>query len=245
VYAAFYKQRSKAGDFVMMDNSAYEFKEAWNPELLVELAERCGAHAVVLPDYPFQKAQVTIEAAEKHIPLFKQARLLTFFVPQSEKGDLQDWIRAYEWAANHPDIDIIGMSILGIPNALPAVDPSFARVVMAQLLVDRGVFNSKKFHHFLGLNGGPGLEIPSLLRMGVLNTADSSGPVWHAILGHEYSENSDSLQAVRKCNMPVQFDYPLTRDAETVRRIECNIELTQKLFITYDKASTWFAQESS
>lgn len=240
-YAHFYKMRSDEGDFVMCDNSAYEFKEAWSPELLIELGHKCGAHALVLPDYPFQEAQVTIDAAEEFIPLFKKEGFLPFFVPQSKRGDLKDWFRAYIYGAKHPDIKILGMSILGIPNALPNVDPSFARVVMSQLLLEKGIFASDKAHHFLGLNSGPGLEIPSLLRMGVLTTIDSSGPVWHAILGHEYTENCESFQAVRKCNMPVQFNYPMTHDQATLRRIETNVDLTNKIFNNYASAASWFA----
>ena len=74
IYAAFYAERSRAGDFIMMDNSAYELKEPYSPHKLIELGERCGAHAVVLPDYPFQPGIKTIEAAEEFIPLFKARR---------------------------------------------------------------------------------------------------------------------------------------------------------------------------
>lgn len=242
-YAQFYANASLVGDFIMMDNSAYELKVPYAPEKLIELAFKCGAHAVVLPDYPFQPAQVTIDAAMKYIPLFKEAGLSTFFVPQSQKGDLEDWIRGYEWAANNPDIDIIGMSILGIPNALDKIDPTYARVVMTQLLQDRGVFAHDKHHHYLGLNSGPALEIPSLLRMKALDTIDSSGPIWTAILGHEYTENADSYMSVRKPKLPVDFHIKKTKDAATLVRIEHNLELTQSLFEDSDGVAVWYAQE--
>lgn len=241
-YAAFYASLSDDGHFIMMDNSAYELKVPYEPERLVELAARCKAHAVVLPDYPFQPSQVTIDAAYQFIPVFKAARLLTFFVPQSTQGDLEDWVKGYTWASMNPDVDIIGMSILGIPNALPSVDPSFARVVMTSLLLDRDAFNKKKHHHYLGLNAGPALEIPSLLRMGVLDTIDSSNPIWMGILGHTYSTNTDSLLSVRKVNLPVDFKLKWSKDAATHTRIETNIELTNSLFESTD-ARVWYAQE--
>lgn len=242
LYASFYRSAAEAGDFIMMDNSAYELKEPYAPEKLVKLAEKCGAHAVVLPDYPFQPGQKTINAATEFIPVFKAAGLLTFFVPQSEVGDLEDWINAYKWAANNPDIDIIGHSILGVPNALSSIEPAYSRVVMASILKDRGLFNHNKHNHFLGLNAGPNLEIPSLLKMGVLDTIDSSGPIWMAILGHEYSRNSDSFQATRKINLPVDFHAKLTRDQETFRRITHNIALTQSIFKDTG-GRVWYAQE--
>lgn len=241
-YAAFYAARSAAGDFIMMDNSAYELKEPYAPEKLVTLAKKCGAHAVVLPDYPFAPCAKTIEAAINFIPVFKDAGLKTFFVPQSSVGDLEDWVNGYKWAAANPDIDIIGMSILGVPNALPKVEPAFARVVMTQLLLDRGVFAHSKHHHYLGLNAGPALEIPSLLRMNVLDTIDSSNPIWMAILGHQYTNNTDSYLSVRKVNLPVDFHAKRSKDNATHYRIEENIRLTKELF-TLDDDRVWYAQE--
>lgn len=243
LYATFYQTCRAMGDFIMMDNSAYELKVPYAPEKLIELAEKCGAHVVVLPDYPFQPADITIEAAVKFIPQFKAAGLGTFFVPQSKKGDLEDWIRGYEWAANNPDVDVIGMSILGVPNALENIDPTYARVVMTQLLLDRGIFAKNKHHHYLGLNSGPALEIPSLLRMGVLDTIDSSGPVWTAILGHEYTKNADSYMSVIKPKLPVDFHLKMTKDFATIDRINHNIRLTQSLFDDAGSVNVWYAQE--
>lgn len=241
-YASFYYDRSIAGDFIMLDNSAYELKEPYRPEKLMELGKLCGATAIVLPDYPFQHSSKTIEAAEKFAPLFKSGGFATFMVPQSKRGDLSDWIACYEYAANSPLIDIIGMSILGIPNALPQISPAYARVVMTKLLQDRGVW-SKKHHHFLGLNAGPKLEIPSLLSLKALDTVDSSNPIWMGILGHEYSENTDSLLSVNKVNMPVQFDLPYVKDPHTHRRISNNIRLTEQLFSQPIANTNWYAEE--
>jgi len=242
-YADTYKTFSENGDLVICDNSAYELKEPYSPEKLIELGRKCGASVIVLPDYPFQPASKTIEAAEKFIPLFKDAGFGTFFVPQSMTGDVEDWIDAYQWASLNPNVDVIGMSILGIPNAIDWCDPSYARVVMTQMLIDRDMFNFNKHHHFLGLNSGPALEIPTLLRLGALDTIDSSGPVWAGILGHEYMTNADSYQMVSKLKMPVLFDYPMTKDSATLERIQHNIRLTNDLFVSYNDDQVWYAQE--
>lgn len=217
-YANFYKQRSVLGDYIMMDNSAYELLEPYSPDKLLSLAEKCGAHAIVLPDYPFQPADMTINAANSFAQIFHDAGYANFFVPQSKRGDFDDWIKAYQWAANNPLIDIIGMSILGIPNALPNIDPAYARVVMTSILKDRGIFADDKIHHYLGLNSGVNLEIPSLLRMNALNSIDSSGPVWSAILGHTYTKDADSYQQVSKIKLPVDFNIPRTNDKNTLER---------------------------
>ena len=244
-YVKFYQLRKQFGDFIMMDNSAYELKTPFSPDKLIDLGHDCGADAIVLPDYPFKHSSVTKTAAEEFIPKFKNAGFKTFFVPQSKEGDLEDWIDCYKWAADNPDIDIIGMSILGIPNALSMCHPSYARVVMVQILIERDLFNFNKHHHYLGLNSGPGLEIPSLLRMKALNTIDSSGPVWSAILGHKYSTDADSYQHVSKLTMPVDFNIPAIKNKETHSRIVHNIQLTLDLFKpkTYNQRVAWYAQE--
>lgn len=242
-YANFYKTRSELGDYIMMDNSAYELHEPYSPDKLISLAKLCGAHAIVLPDYPFQEAEVTIDAAREFAPQFKAAGFHTFFVPQSQKGDLEDWIRAYVWARDNPDIDIIGMSILGIPNALPSIDPAYARVVMTSILQTTGEFAHGKAHHYLGLNAGPGLEIPSLLRMRALTSIDSSGPVWSAVLGHSYTKESDSLQMVSKIKLPVDFNVSRTKDKATLDRIQHNVDLTLELFTSTTENKVWYAKE--
>ena len=227
-----------------MDNSAYELKVPYSPDKLIELAKECGAHAIVLPDYPFQPGQVTIDAALKFIPMFKAAGFETFFVPQSNSGELEDWINTYKWAAANPDIDIIGMSILGIPNAMTNIPPSYARVVMTQLLIDRGVFAFDKKHHYLGLNAGPALEIPALIKMKALTTVDSSGPVFAAINGHSYTRDADSFQMVKKLKAPVDFHMPRTKDKDTLLRIQHNVEMTVSLMTTAENVdNVWYAVE--
>lgn len=228
-YTKFYKLQSTLGDRIIMDCSAFELGQSYAPEKLVELATRCGAHALVLPDYPGQPAQKTIDAAIELIPQVKAAGFATFFVPQSERGDLEDWIYAYNWAANNPDIDIIGMSILGIPNALPAIPRQYARVVMSQILFDRNIV-ADKHHHFLGLNAGPNVEIPALLNMGILNTCDSSNPVWTGVNGIMYDTTlSDWMGIDKQYLREVDFDEPLKRDY-ILKLVEHNVTKTLELF---------------
>lgn len=222
-YTNFYASRK---EFKIMDNGAYELGASYNPSKLIKLGKKCKADAIVLPDYPYQPASKTVTASSAMIDSVKDAGFKTCFVPQSEEGDVEDWIRAYVWAAEMPSIDIIGMSILGIPNALNHIHPGYARVVMTQILIERGLFNFNKSHHYLGLTAGPKLEIPSLINMNVLDSCDSSGPVWSALCGHRYSVNTDSLQATSKIKKHVDFDYPLIDDEQTLSNIQENIDLT-------------------
>ena len=230
VYAEFYKKMADRGDLVIMDNSAFELLEPYSPDKLFQLGKKCGASILVLPDYPFKKGAQTIEAAKKYIPIFKKAGFKTFFVPQSETGDLEDYIETYKWGANNPDIDVIGCSILGMPNALPHIPKAYARVVMTQLLIDRGLFNFEKHHHYLGLNAGPNLEIPALLKMNALSTLDSSNIVWSGINGIRYSKTLDSFTTKKELMRPVNFNEPFYKSETIHEAIQHNINLTLELF---------------
>lgn len=227
-YRQFYNSLSD-DHFIIMDNGAFELGESYAPEKLVDLGRACNANVIVLPDYPNQHYQKTIDASESVIDDIRAAGFKTMFVPQSEKGETDQWLMGYDYAANNPHIDMIGMSILGIPNAIPHIHIAYARVVMTMILIDRNLFNYNKHHHYLGLNSGPKLEIPSLLALGALDTCDSSNPVWSAILGHEYSKNTDSLLSIQKPKMHVNFDYD-TSNQEILDRINHNINLTLELF---------------
>jgi hypothetical protein len=226
-YARFYAERTEPK---IMDNGAFELGESYNPEKLIELGEKCGADTIVLPDYPLQPAQKTVEAAAQWIPAIKSAGFQTMFVPQSETNDWRGWQDAYSWASFNSDVDIIGMSIIGIPNALPRVDKSYARVVATALLQANNNFNQTKYHHYLGLNAGPALEIPSLIKMGALNSCDSSNPVWMGICGQMYTKATESYAPCRKISKHVDFNYPWSTDAYVHEAIEHNINLTLSLF---------------
>lgn len=230
-YTNFYREMSDRGDFIIMDNGAFELGQSYEPNKLIELAGRVAADAIVLPDYPGQDAVKTVQGALDLGNRVRDEGYLTFFCPQSRVGNLEDWISAYRWGVEMPWIDIIGMSILGIPNALPHLPRQYARVVMTQLLIDRGVFGFQKYHHYLGLNAGPNLEIPALVKMGALNSCDSSGPVWAGICGQMYTPMADSFLMTRKVDKHVDFNYPMTANAYVHAAIQTNIDMTLSLFV--------------
>lgn len=227
-YAQFYAGRN---EFKIMDNGAFELGESYAPEKLIELGHKCKADVIVLPDYPGQDGEKTIQAAIELAPLVREAGFKTMFVPQSEVGDADGFIETYRWAALDNDlVDVIGMSILAIPNAIPKIHRAYARVVMTERLISEREFNFQKPHHYLGLNSGPKLEIPSLINMGALTSCDSSNPVWAGICGSEYSENTDSFMTTSKITKHVEFEYPFVKDANVHRMIQKNIDLTLGLF---------------
>ena len=92
------------------------------------------------------------------------------------------------------------------------------------------LFNFDKHHHYLGLNAGPNLEIPALLKMGALDTTDSSGAFWFGLNGHKYSKTLDSYTVVKELVRPVDFNEPWHKSPAIHEAIQNNIDLTKELF---------------
>lgn len=209
-YIEFYKNEKKNAEMNgtpylnIMDNSAFELYKnqmpMFDPEKLLELAKKVDATHIVLPDHPAHPSMVTIDDARRYAPIFKQAGFGTFFVPQSDVGDLEDLCTAFAWAASSPLIDYIGISILAVPNAYNCekgnpLQRFHARWKFMNELYDRNLLqlaaqNGKKIH-FLGMVDGPN-EI-SLVRDFHIDTWDSSAGVWAGLNGIPFDQSPTGL----------------------------------------------------
>lgn len=237
-YTDFYIKMAQRGDTIILDNGAFELGESYEPSKLLELGKKCHANTIVLPDYPFQPGIKTIDAAVKYYNEIKEAGFKTLFVPQSKVGDLEDWIQTYKWAIFNPEVvDCIGMSILGIPNALPHIPKSYARVVMTQLLIDRGLFRFYKYHHYLGLNSAPNVEIPALIEMDAIDSCDSSNPIWSGINGIRYNvTNTDFMGIQKKYLREVDFNEKFVDNKTHIHDvIQYNLDVTFNIFEDHKK----------
>lgn len=224
----------------IMDNSGFEFyKEhgpgyVFNPEKLLNLAAMVKADYIVLPDYPGENQNKTIEAAIQFAPMFKTAGYGTFFVPQSKPGDIEGFIEAFEWAVDSDLVDYIGMSILGVPLAFDVEQGNklqryMSRYKMMSLLEERGLLHKASYSgkkiHFLGMVDGPN-EIELCRRFAdYIHTWDTSSAVWAAIEGKQY-DNSPTGLVDGKIESPVDFNYSYSKiDTDTMNRIIYNINV--------------------
>lgn len=204
VYTDFYRNESLNGCKIILDNSAFEcFKRGepmYDPHKLIEMGHRVKADYIVLSDYPDNEGYMTIQAAEKLIPIFKEAGFKTFFVPQSKVGDIDDYLNTWEWAAENPDIDMIGLSILGAPNAYGVeknnnLQRYLSRFTIIKELYKRGVLSKLKQNsiHMLGLvDGYKEIEFFKPYKY-YINSIDSSQPIWHGHLGIKYDDTPTGL----------------------------------------------------
>jgi hypothetical protein len=212
-YRDFYARMSNR-EYKIMDNSAFEmFKlglPMYEPGKLIEMGNACQADCIVLSDYPKQPSYVTVNAAKKLIPEFKASGFDTFFVPQSELGDMHDLVNAIEWALHNPDINLIGLSILSTPIACGVDETTFeggkrsdaykmqrylSRLAVFRELEKRNLLTNlaKKRFHCLGMVDGP-KEIDLLREYHeFIFTWDSSAAVWAGINGIRFDNSPTGL----------------------------------------------------
>ena len=226
-YANYYANLND-GKVKIMDNSAFEmFKQGrpmYDSDKLIEMGNKCKADVIVMSDYPKEPWQKTMEAAQKMIPELKAAGFGTFYVPQSEFGDMEGVLQSFKWAIENKDIDLVGISILTCPIAFE-VDESkhgdgerhkgyclqrfLSRWKMFKALEAAGHLNSvgaiKKFH-CLGMTDGPN-EIELLEEFKpYIYSWDSSAAVWAGLNGRPFDRSPSGMQH-GKLELEVDFNY--------------------------------------
>jgi hypothetical protein len=229
-----YFSRNKAS-VVIADNSGFEMFRLGLPmfpgDKLIGLAKQVHADYLVLPDYPGEHSSKTIRAAEEFAPRFHKAGLKTFFVPQSNIGDMNDYLDGMLYAARSPHVDYIGMSILGIPNAY-GVDHNklqmfTSRYHMFHLLDSMGLFkiakaNNKKIH-CLGMTDGPNeiMLLQKWIRNGTIDTWDSSAAVWAGINDVAFDTSPTGLVNGK---VKSHVDFSINFDESKMKKIKYNME---------------------
>ena len=232
-YLAFYKKKQERGDVIICDNMAFELKKSIPAEELIRIVDESGLNPtyVVAPDAPFEEWQVTMESTLKFIEQVKDRPYKVMAVPQSEKGDVDGWIQCYRYMAANPDISVIGMSILGIPNAFCKMtgteDISFNRIFATQYLLKYDVIDQFKWHHYLGLGGGP-REILAQRTLGVMDSCDSSSPFWHGYLDTTFD---NSIWGLKNGKSKIEVDFNAPYMESSAKTIQKNINYMENIIL--------------
>lgn len=224
----------------ILDNSAFEMYKQGRPmypsDKLIEMGTAIRADYIVMSDYPNEHSSKTIEAAIELAPKFRDAGFGTFFVPQSRIGDMEDYISSFAWAASAPQVDYIGVSILGVPNAYGVEKDNklqrfMSRWHMMNELDNRGILelarNNGKKIHFLGMVDGPN-EIALCHPRFRINTWDSSAAVW-AGLNYISFDSSPTGLINGKFEEEVDFNFEANDDGTSVIIAKENIRTIQKM----------------
>lgn len=209
----------------ILDNSAFEMYKQGRPmypsDKLIDMGRKVKADYIVMSDYPGEPSSKTIDAAVELAPLFKKAGFGTFFVPQSQIGDKEDYIASFAWAASSPLVDYIGVSILGVPNAYAVerynkLQRFFSRWHMMRELDERGILrlahNNGKKIHFLGMVDGPN-EIPLITKFFDVDTWDSSAGIWAGLNDIAFDGSPTGL-IDGKFELEVDFNFKTATDVQ-------------------------------
>jgi len=221
------------GKFKIMDNSAFEMykqgRDMYPTDKLIEMGKACKADMIVMSDYPNQPSNVTIEAAEETAYDIRQAGFQTFFVPQSQIGNLDDYLTGMEWALASDDVDRIGLSILGCPNAYGVEKDNKLQRYMSRYAIlnemarrDMLTTDVRNKFHCLGMVDGPN-EI-DLLRPfhQFIASWDSSAAIWAGINGICF-DNSPTGLIDGKFEAEVDFAYKKGLTVDQITAILYNI----------------------
>lgn len=215
-YVDFYRKRQQRGDYILMDNSAYELGAGIDAEQLIDMVEQSQIqiNAIVAPDYPGKHSDYTIESLNHFVDVVDKRHpdWSIMGVPQSEVGDFEDWLDCYYYMSDSEIVDLIGMSILGIPNACCHItgtnDISTNRIWATQYLLKHDPDHmkygtSRNWHHYLGC-GSPREYIHQKL-LGLMDSTDSSSPIWHGLNGIRYDDSATAL-IQGKTSLAVDFN---------------------------------------
>lgn len=219
-YREFYLKEKENGSKIILDNSAFEMYKQGRPMYdsmqLIDMAQLIKADYVVMSDYPDDKGAKTISAAEVMAPLLKEKGFGTFFCPQSKIGDSEDLLASFDWAAQSPLVDYIGVSILSIPNAYGVekgnkLQRFVSRFMFMQDLQDSGIIDTAKINgkkiHLLGMLDGPN-EIRLMSQFSdYIDTWDSSAAIWYGLRAGKQFDGSPTGILEGKYEEEVDFNY--------------------------------------
>ena len=218
------------GKDIILDNSAFEMFKQGRPmypsDKLLTMAKQINADYVVMSDYPGEPGQKTIDAAKQLGPIFKEAGYKTFFVPQSEVGDLDDYIETFKWALEQDWIDLIGVSILGVPNAYGVEQDNIlqrflSRWKIMNVLEEQGILDESHHNklHFLGMVDGPN-EIDLVKDFHYyINSWDTSAAVWAGMNDIMFDDTPTGLE-FGKCEIEVDFS---AENVDNQYQVEANV----------------------
>jgi hypothetical protein len=179
-YRNFYQQMAARGDYIILDNGAYETGVPEDGSLIIDLAKEIGAKCIVLPDFPFQEADKTIKAAIDFLDKYEDGDGMEYmFVPTADPNNkgLSSFLDCWAWGAKVlGSTDWIGIAKNAGRNFLPSLGGA-ARMFLLLEVKKRGLLGSQKLHA-LGYNA---IWEPYYLSTFGVRCLDCSSPVWRGM----------------------------------------------------------------
>lgn len=214
---SFYVERRMKGEFLILDNGAYE--KDYDEQSFVEAIEIIRPHVACLPDIILDSEPSRLRSLhfmKQWAGHFPDVRWM--YIPQGK--DMVDWCEALSY---YPDFLMrdnrtwLGLTRFLCTDTYPV---SYIRVDAAKWIRSRW----PACHiHAMGMAAGDVGELAALAEGGNVESCDSSAPVWRG--WNRYSlESPISMEAWDAHGTEVNFDAPLPTTAAT-HQINDNLEV--------------------
>jgi len=226
-YTKFYVKRREEGDFIILDNGAYE-KQLVTPTRMLERIDKYKPHVVVLPDAYLDSTitwKSTLGFLDRYYDDIHKVYPTTYFMGVPNGSSLFEW---YECAKKM--VDDYRITWIAIPRNVAthlAPDSSDIRAACAQVVKDmRPDINI----HALGMANGSLEELYHIAKCGLVASCDSSAPVWRGWNGY-YLNGAVDREVWDKKGTPVNFNahrryrYAVEND----RIIQYNLDLVLEI----------------
>lgn len=220
-YMQFYRERRALGEWLLLDNGAYETGRPMETKELCKQISYYKPQVVVLPDYPEQPYTQTLRASadflKHHAKRFPEVEWM--FVPQAPKWDLAQW---YSAARAMKGLEVSWVGLSRIPAMLS--NQPHIRMVWAQFIREH---YPKLKMHALGMLHGDYRELYYLDKLGV-SSIDSSAPVWRGWHAHFLDDQWDGLDVNFNAQMST-WPADLDRHQFILRNLEaCHVRTTTR-----------------
>ena len=208
-YINYFRQKSKEGKWVILDNSAYEIGkleatqatgQGLGPDLVLQAAEMINPSIVIAQDVLCDR-EATLESTRSFIKEVKRKGLKGKFklmgVAQGKTRD--EWLGSYEDLLKLDDIDQIGFSKISVPLSFGGSQATDGCVALARLecteQVDK-LFTKAKPAHLLGGDNWLPWELEQQKKHNWIYSNDSSASVQYGIFEHKFDPVSGQIPSI-------------------------------------------------
>ena len=181
-YYDFYKESIRLGRKVILDNSAYELGKPFDVELYREYIDMLQPTEFILPDYR-DDAQKNLQAINIWNLENPDLKGLTIGVVHGK--NYKEFCQNYMDIA--PVVDKIAFSVEGWFKdyaVFRGIPYDLSRITILKKMVSDGVIYESRKHHILGALSPT--EYNRLVDFKWIESADTSNPVLHGLLGEKY-----------------------------------------------------------
>lgn len=230
-YAAFYSDRSSKGDYIVVDNSAFEKGSPMSAKEIYTAYMRVRPSEVVCPDV-LQDGEATqkstIEFKKEFSSLINNTKFYNntvSYMGVAQGKNLSDYLACWDFLNNN--VDTIGLSFIGIEKVLPDSSFTFARLMMLDILNKKGLLKERPIH-ILGIGDNP-LEIKMIQESPFskyIRSNDSSTAFVHGSKGIRLDHKKGL--PITKIKEKLDFKCYLTKSTYAYESVLHNIKTMQQ-----------------